>query len=133
MQVQQQAAEFDRVGAQVAVVAYEDANRVQTLAQQERLQLQFLIDADLLLYQAFQLRRGSRRDLFNVATVMSYLKGLIHLRLPHIPHGDTSQLGGDVVLDAQGRVALVHRSTTPADRPEVADILRVLRALRDAA
>ncbi len=133
MQVQQQAAEFDRVGAQVAVVTYEDARRVQAFAQRERLGFQFLIDEDRLLYQAFHLVQGHGRDLYNVATVMSYLKGLIHLRLPHIPHGDTTQLGGDVVLDAQGRVALVHRSTTPADRPAVTDILRVLRALRDAA
>ena len=133
MQVQQQAAELDAVGAQVMVVTFEDARRVQAFAQRERLGFQFLIDEDRLLYQAFQLMQGHGRDLYNIATVISYLKGLIHLRMPHVPHGDTSQLGGDVVLDAQGRVALVHRSTTPADRPEVAEILRVLRALRDAA
>ena len=67
MQVQQQAAELDAVGAQVMVVTFEDARRVQAFAQRERLGFQFLIDEDRLLYQAFHLVQGHGRDFYNVA------------------------------------------------------------------
>lgn len=40
---------------------------------------------------------------------------------------DPSQLGGDVVLDDQGRLCWVYRSRYPADRPTVAEVREQLR------
>ena len=41
---------------------------------------------------------------------------------------DPGQLGGDVVLDAGGRLRWVYRSRWPADRPSVADVRKALLA-----
>lgn len=41
---------------------------------------------------------------------------------------DPGQLGGDVVLDAEGRLRWVYRSRWPADRPSVADVRAALLA-----
>lgn len=45
-------------------------------------------------------------------------------------HGDdTSQLGGDFIVDRNGVLRLVHASHDPADRPPVDDLLNVLKNL----
>lgn len=41
---------------------------------------------------------------------------------------DPNQLGGDAVIDADGRVRWVYRSQWPADRPSVDDVRAALRA-----
>ncbi len=41
---------------------------------------------------------------------------------------DPKQLGGDVVLDAAGRVRWIYRSRWPADRPSVGAVRAALRA-----
>ena len=40
---------------------------------------------------------------------------------------DPSQLGGDVVVDAAGRLRWIYRSQWPADRPSVANVREALR------
>ncbi|MDQ4049819.1 MAG: AhpC/TSA family protein, partial [Actinomycetota bacterium] len=41
--------------------------------------------------------------------------------------GDLLQLGGDAVLDAHGRLAWIHRSAGPEDRPTVEELVTVVR------
>jgi hypothetical protein len=43
--------------------------------------------------------------------------------------GDSSQLGGDVVVAADGSLHLVYRSHDPTDRPEVAQLLETLQSI----
>lgn len=40
---------------------------------------------------------------------------------------DVRQLGGDVVLDAAGRVAWLYRSAGPEDRPPVGEVVEAVR------
>ena len=40
--------------------------------------------------------------------------------------GDTSQLGGDFIIDSQGKIQLAYRSHDPADRPPVEDLLEII-------
>ena len=39
---------------------------------------------------------------------------------------DVHQMGGDVVVDADGRVRMLYASHTPDDRPSVNDLLKVV-------
>ena len=43
-------------------------------------------------------------------------------------HEDTLQLGGDAVVDADGRLAWVQRSRGPEDRPTIAVVQAALEA-----
>ena len=48
----------------------------------------------------------------------------------HDSHGDdTSQLGGDFIVDRNGILRLVYPSHDPADRPPVDKLLNILKAL----
>ena len=45
-------------------------------------------------------------------------------------HGDdTSQLGGDFLVDRNGLLQFLHPSHDPTDRPEVGDLLQVIKSL----
>lgn len=44
---------------------------------------------------------------------------------------DALQMGGNVIVNAQGRIIFLHASDFPADRPAVEDMLEVLRLNRD--
>ena len=43
--------------------------------------------------------------------------------------GDSAQLGGDFIVDADGIVRLAYRSRDPTDRPLVEQLLTVLNQL----
>jgi hypothetical protein len=40
--------------------------------------------------------------------------------------GDSSQLGGDIIVDREGIIRMAYRSHDPTDRPPVSDILERL-------
>ena len=44
--------------------------------------------------------------------------------------GDSTQLGGDFLIDAQGVLRLAYRSQDPTDRPSIATLRDALRQLR---
>jgi peroxiredoxin len=46
-------------------------------------------------------------------------------------HGDSTQLGGDFIVDARGILRLVHPSRDPSDRPEVERVIEILRQARE--
>jgi hypothetical protein len=58
----------------------------------------------------------------------SYLSLLLRGRRLRRPEGDPLQLGGDFLIDREGILRFVHRSRTPADRPDP-DLL-VTRAVK---
>jgi len=43
--------------------------------------------------------------------------------------GDTSQMGGDFIIDSKGIIRLAYRSKEPADRPAVSQLLEILKQI----
>jgi len=86
-----------------------------------------LADEDRAVYRAYGLGRGSWRRVWGLGTMRAYGRLLRAGRRPSVPEGDTLQLGGDFVIDPGGRIAYVYRSTGPADRPSVDDLLTAVR------
>lgn len=127
MQVRRRWAEFQELGAAAAAVSFEPPRQARGFARVMGLPFPVLSDPERRGYAAFGLTAGERGKVWSRQTAGAYLRGLAHGRLPHIPKGDTTQLGGDVVLDAEGRIAYLYRSDTPADRPSVDDLLDAVR------
>lgn len=79
-------------------------------------------------YRAFGFGRASRRRVWlDPRVLFLYAKLVARGRRPDRTDQDTLQLGGDVVLDARGRVAWIHRSEGPDDRPPVDAVVRAVR------
>jgi peroxiredoxin len=89
-----------------------------------------LADEARAAYRAYGLGRGSWRRVWGVRTLRAYGRLLRAGRRPHLPSEDTLQLGGDFVVDPDGRVAYAYRSAGPDDRPSVDDLITALRAFR---
>ena len=118
---------LDEVDAAVLVISFEHPATLRRFGWFRDLPFTALSDPSRRLYGAFGLRRRSLLRLVDRETIRAYARGFVHGHLPHLRRTDLRQLGGDVVLNRAGEVILVHRSETPADRPSVELLLRMLR------
>ena len=88
-----------------------------------------LLDRERVAYQAYGLERSRLRS-WHPRVVWMYIKRWFQRGEFYDSHGDdTSQLGGDFIIDKQGNLRLVHASHDPTDRPSVEVLLKVLKTL----
>lgn len=90
-----------------------------------------LLDRDRVVYKAYQLERSRLRS-WSPRTILTVIGLLLSGRkwIPKDEGADTSQLGGDFIIDAHGLIRLAYPSHDPADRPPVDDLLAILQGLR---
>jgi peroxiredoxin len=85
-----------------------------------------LLDSERTVYGAYGLERSYWRSR-NLKTRWYYFKAWLSGKKPHDSHGDdTSQLGGDFIVDKNGILGLAYPSHDPTDRPPVDDLLSIL-------
>jgi hypothetical protein len=97
---------------------------------QERLGLSFplLADPSRQVYAAFGFGRGSVARVWLHPKVWArYARLLVAGRRTKPTGEDTLQLGGNVVLDAGGRVRWIYRGAGPDDRPDPKVVIEELR------
>jgi len=89
-----------------------------------------LLDRDRMAYQAYQLER-SRLRAYHPRVVWMYIKRWFQHGTFYDSHGDdTSQLGGDFIVDRNGILRLVHPSHDPTDRPSVEELLAIIENMK---
>jgi len=87
---------------------------------------EILIDRDRSIYSTYGLERSCWRSR-SLKTRWVYFKAWLSGQKSHDSHGDdTSQLGGDFIVDQNGALRLVYPSHDPTDRPPVGDLLDVI-------
>ena len=119
--------EFDKLGVRVLVVTFEARERAQAYLRETGLQWPLLIDGQRALYSAYGMGRGRWWAIWGPATLWAYLKLIGRGQRPQRPTGDIHQLGGDILVDPMGMVALHHVGKGPADRPAVAALFERIR------
>lgn len=117
---------LDELDASVLVISFEHPATLRRFGWYRNLPFIVLSDPSRRLYDVFGFPTGSLSRLFDRETIMSYARGFIHGRVPRFRRTDFLQLGGDVVLNRAGQAVFVHRSESPADRPAVDLLLRML-------
>ena len=85
----------------------------------------FLVDAERAAYRAYGLESSTLRA-WSVANLWYYAKAIAQKRETYGKRGNTNQLGGDFIIDANGIIQLAHPSWEPTDRPSIEKILAVL-------
>lgn len=113
--------------AAVALVTF--APRRVLRGYRNRLGLPFpvLSDEERAVYRAYGLGRGPWWRVWGWSTARRYATLLRRGRRLEAVRGDTLQLGGDAVVGRDGRVLYLYRSTGPADRPPVDDLVDAVR------
>jgi peroxiredoxin len=122
--------ELAGLGVRVLVIAFEAGPVTQAYVRETDLRWPLLVDESRELYVHYGMMRASWWRIWGPATLWAYGKLILRGRRPKKSGGDVSQLGGDVLIDPDGVVALQHVEVGPADRPAVQMVLDVVRAGR---
>ena len=107
----------------VLAVTFQSKSVAQTYVAETHLRWPMLVDPSRTMYRAYDMGRGRVRDVWGWSTWWIYFKLMAKGRRPRGAAGDVHQLGGDVLIDPQGRVRLHHVGRGPADRPTLDAIL----------
>src|SRR5262245_4684629 len=86
-------------------------------------------DPERAAYRAFGLERTSWGRLLRPGVVLRYLGLIFRGWLPRRPRSgeDVLQLGGDFVLNGEGRMVYAYRSAEPTQRPSIETLLQAVR------
>lgn len=118
--------------ASIAAVTFADVERL--AAHREHLDLPFplLADPERALYRRFGLDRAPLWRIYNPGTLRLYGRLLARGRRLRRPVDDTRQLGGDFVIDADGRLAAAFRPRSPDDRPPIDHLVAAVHRARSS-
>jgi hypothetical protein len=124
--------QVERLGLEIVVVTFEARERAEEYVRETGLRWPLLIDRRRVLYSAYGMGRGRWSAIWGPATWWAYIQLIGRGYRLRRPTGDIHQLGGDVLVDPAGQVALHHVGKGPADRPAVAALFeRVRQGQRD--
>lgn len=121
--------EFKQLNTRVFIVSFGTLPALQQWMKETCNSFDVLLDRDRSVYNAYGLERSYWRSR-SLKTRWVYFKAWLSGKQTHDSHGDdTSQLGGDFIVDKNGLMRLVYPSHDPTDRPPVDDLLKILKTL----
>ena len=117
----------EQLPGRIVVVTFASPPLLAKFAAELELGVPMLADRDRALYAALGFGRGSVARVWLDPRVWArYARLLAGGHRLRRTQEDTLQLGGDAVIDADGRLAWIHRSRGPEDRPAIEVLRRVL-------
>lgn len=110
-------------------VSFSPPERVAAYLDRHPLPFPAVADPTRQAYRLFELGRTSWRAMLGLRVVGRYLRLIFGGWVPDKAEKDDDllQLGGDFVLDAQGRLVYAYRSSDPTDRPQARDLMQAVR------
>jgi len=121
--------DLERLKAKVLLISFGTLPAAQAWLEETRAPFTLVLDPTRTTYQAYGLERSFLRS-WNLRTFLRYVELIRAGRQWRGIQGDSAQLGGDFIVDAQGVVRLAYRSHDPADRPSVEMLLEALRVIQ---
>ena len=125
--MQQEDAALRELGVRVCVVTFESEEAARGYAAATGILWPVLSDSDRNLYQAYGMGRLSWRQLMHPSALKLYLGEVLKGNVPGWPVADPQQGGGNVLIDPDGVVRLVHVGESGADRPTIQTLLDARR------
>jgi len=121
--------EFKRLNTEVLIIAFGTLPLAQAWLEETCSPFRLLLDPERRVYQTYGLGRSLLRS-WNLKTVRRYVQLMRAGRQWRGIQGDSTQLGGDFIVDANGIVRLAYYSRDATDRPTVERLFAVLMQLR---
>ena len=118
--------------AQLIIIGNGTAQQAQWFLEETGLDTPVYTDPDLHVYRAI----GARRGLRSVLHPMVFVRALEAWRKGHRQSGtmgDATQVGGLLIIQPDGTIPFLHRSSYAGDTPTAATILGALNKTRVAA
>jgi len=121
--------EFVELNTRVYIISFGTLPAVQQWMNETCTTFTVLLDRERIAYNAYGLERSKLRSKSPRTLWLSFTRWLQGQKF-HDSHGDdTSQLGGDFIVDRNGNLRFIYPSHDPADRPSVDVLLKVLKEL----
>lgn len=114
----------------VAVITFAPVDDLAAHRRHLEVPFALLADPERVVYRRFGLERGAIHKIWRPATLALYARLIRQGRKLRRPNQDTRQLGGDFVIDADGRLAWACRPDAPDARPDVSEIIAAVDASR---
>jgi hypothetical protein len=126
--VQQRYEDFRRHGAEVLFVSQARPEILTAFLREQPLPFSIVADSERSAYRVFGLERTTWVRMLRPDVIWRFLRLLFRgWRLQRVRKGeDVLQLGGDFVLDGEGRLVFAYRSTEPTDRPSIEVLLQAV-------
>jgi len=122
--------ELERLNVEVVLVTFSSAGYGRVWLKEVCPAFRLLIDREREIYARYKLTSSLLRA-WSLKTVRRYIELMRAGRRWRGIQGDSAQMGGDFIIDAQGTVRLAHPSHDPTDRPAVDKLLALLRRLSE--
>lgn len=120
-----------RLNTRVFIITFGTLPAVQQWMSETCADFTVLLDRERIVYSAYRLERSYLRSR-SLKTRWYYFKAWLSGKKTHDSHGDdTSQLGGDFIVDKNGILRLAYPSHEPVDRPPVDDLLKILTTMNE--
>jgi len=121
--------EIRRAGSEVLVVTQARPDLLALFLRDHPLPCPIVGDPSRQAYREFGLGETRWRTFLRPGVLLRYLTLIFRGWKPRAPSRgeDVLQLGGDFVLDRNGRIVFAYRSTEPTDRPTVDEVLQAVR------
>lgn len=119
----------EELGARTICITFAASSLLATFEREIGLHIPLYGDPHRAVYEAFGFGRASlARVWLDPRVWMRYAKLLARGRRFTRIEQDTLQLGGDAVIDAEGRLRWIYRSRGPEDRPSVEELIAAIRS-----
>jgi len=110
--------EFVELNTRVYIISFGTLPAVQQWMNETCTTFTVLLDRERIAYNAYGLERSKLRSK-SPRTLWLYFTRWLQGQKFHDAHGDdTSQLGGDFIVDRNGNLRFIYPSHDPADRPQ---------------
>jgi alkyl hydroperoxide reductase subunit AhpC len=118
--------ELAELGAKVLLISFSSAAKMQQWQRETGAPFPVVLDQHREAYKAYGLRRSYLHS-WNARTIRTYVELHRAGRKWRGVQDDSAQLGGDFIIGGDGRVLFAHTSKDPVDRPDITELLSILR------
>lgn len=120
--------EINALGVNVVAVSFGIEYWARVWLQETNAPFPVLLDPDKAAYAAYGLESSFWRS-WSPRTLLYYAKAVLRGQELHGNRGDTEQLGGNFIVDANGVVRFAYASRAPTDRPTMDRLMAEMRKL----
>ena len=125
-QLRQHTSDLEALKTNVVIISFGSLYNLQLWKQETQSQFTLLLDPERDAYRAYGLERSMLRS-WGLNTFLTYSRLMLSGRKWRGIQGDSGQLGGDFIVNANGIIRLAYYSRDPSDRPSVSHLLDILK------
>ena len=120
--------ELEELETEVLLVSFSSQGYARRWIKEVCAPFRLLLDRERQVYRTYGLESSLLRS-WSLKMVRSYVHLMRAGRKWRGIKGNSVQMGGDFIVDAEGIVRLAYRSEDPTDRPTVEQLMNVLRRI----